>query len=46
MFNAQGFFCFDNLGDGEFFIETTIQWGTGYILEGGHIMQKISVRNG
>ena len=44
--NAQGFFSFDNLGDGEFFIESTIQWGTGYVLEGGHIMQKVSVRNG
>lgn len=45
--DAQGFFKFENVGDGRYFIITTIQWHANqFFLEGGHLMQKVAVGGG
>ena len=44
--NAQGFFSFENIGDGEFFVETSIRWGTEIIPEGGVMFVRVSVKDG
>lgn len=40
--DAQGFFKFDEVANGEFFVTTTIVWGVNSI-EGGALMQRVSV---
>lgn len=43
--NAQGFFAFDRVGDGHFYVVTTVAWKAGYSIEGGALMQKVSPRD-
>jgi hypothetical protein len=45
--NAQGFFTFDHLADGDFFVQVSIVWKTGaYIYEGGSLIQRVAVHGG
>lgn len=45
--NAQGFFRFDGVADGSYFIISVITWRVGeYNLQGGGLMAKIQVRGG
>ena len=45
--NAQGFFEFNNLPDGTYFITTTIVWSiTQHRKSGGSLMQKVEVSGG
>lgn len=44
--NAQGFFTFDRVADGEFFVATSVQWEAGYTMQGGALMQRVSVSGG
>lgn len=43
--NAQGFFQFDELADGEYYIVTNITWGQ-YGTEGGNLMRSVKVSGG
>lgn len=44
--NAQGFFSFESLSDGEFFITTVVAWQVGYAVEGGALMARVAVAGG
>jgi hypothetical protein len=45
--DSQGFFEFDKLQDGEYFILTTIKWQVlDYATEGGTLMQRVEVKGG
>jgi hypothetical protein len=45
--NAQGFFRFDNVADGEFFVVTTVIWHPGpYATEGGALYSPVAVKGG
>ncbi|QBC44438.1 hypothetical protein [Iodobacter fluviatilis] len=45
--DAQGFFKFENIANGAFFIHTTITWKVNdYLNEGGSIMKRVAVSNG
>ena len=45
--NSQGFFEFENLKDGNYFIITTIVWGFGYPeIYGGTLMLRVEIRDG
>ena len=45
--DAQGFFKFENVADGKFFINTAVQWQINpYFLEGGVLMQQVAVTGG
>lgn len=45
--NAQGFFTFTDVADGDFFVFTAVQWRTNpYILDGGNLMQRVSISGG
>lgn len=46
--NAQGFFRFDNLADGEYIITTTVSWGTPPygVPTGGHLGTRAEVNGG
>jgi hypothetical protein len=44
--DAQGFFKFENVADGEFFVFSTIVWQVGSAYQGGHLMQRVSVQGG
>lgn len=44
--NAQGFFSFNEIADGDFFVVSRIIWRVGYSTEGGLLMRKVSVRGG
>lgn len=45
--DAQGFFKFDNISDGSFFVISIIVWGTDtYVKQGGRIMQRVTVSGG
>ena len=43
--NAQGFFEFNNLADGEYYFTTDIRWGQ-YGTEGGYLMRAAKVSGG
>ena len=43
--NAQGFFKFENVADGEYFVTTDISWGQ-YGSEGGWLMRPVRVSGG
>lgn len=44
--NAQGFFSFENVKDGEYFLVSHISWKvTDYRLEGGSLLQKVKVKS-
>ncbi|KWT64450.1 MULTISPECIES: hypothetical protein [unclassified Variovorax] len=42
----QGFFTFDGLADGEFFVTTVVLWQVGYAVEGGALMGRVAVAGG
>jgi hypothetical protein len=45
--NAQGFFTFSNVADGDFFITTAVVWRTNpYFLDGGSLMQRVQISGG
>lgn len=44
--NAQGFFTFDELADGEFFMITVVAWKAGHSVEGGMLMGRAAVAGG
>ncbi len=45
--NAQGFFRFDHLADGEFFLQTAIVWSAGrYDTQGGALIGRTAVSGG
>lgn len=45
--NAQGFFHFDKVADGSFFIQSTISWKAGqYNVQGGGLIERVTVRGG
>lgn len=47
--DAQGFFKFDNVKDGSYFVTTVITWkasGNDYFPQGGALMQRVDVRDG
>ncbi len=45
--DAQGYFKFDNVADGDYYLTTSIQWSANqYTLEGGNLMQRLRVSNG
>jgi hypothetical protein len=49
MCDAQGFFKFDKVADGDFYITTVIRWKSNPnspMYEGGAMMRKVSVANG
>jgi len=49
MCDAQGFFKFENIADGDYFLTTNIIWNTGgnsVTKEGGFLMLRVSVKDG
>jgi hypothetical protein len=44
--NAQGFFSFNNVADGEFFVIAQINWNAGYKPQGGSLMRAVRVSGG
>lgn len=45
--DAQGFFKFENVTNGSFFVISRIIWGTSpYVKEGGFIMQRVNITHG
>lgn len=44
--DAQGFFGFDQVADGEFFVTTSITWSVGNSVQGGNLMQRTVVMGG
>ena len=45
--DAQGFFKFDSIADGDFFVVTTVRWSPGgYTYEGGTLMRRVSLKGG
>jgi hypothetical protein len=45
--NAQGFFSFQDVADGEFYIGTTITWQVNpYVIQGGSLIERIRVKGG
>lgn len=42
--NAQGFFTFNGVADGDFFVVTEIRWTVGYSVEGGSLMERVSLQ--
>lgn len=43
--NAQGFFIFEGLADGEYYITTQITWGQ-YNEQGGNLMRSVTIAGG
>ena len=43
--DAQGFFKFENIADGQFYVQSTITWGE-YGLQGGALMRPVTVTGG
>jgi hypothetical protein len=44
--NAQGFFTFKDVADGDFFVVTTVVWMAGGNQQGGALMQRVRVTGG
>jgi hypothetical protein len=44
--DAQGFFKFENVRDGLYFISTMVVWNVGYIQNGGALIYKVNVKGG
>ncbi len=45
--DAQGYFKFDGIADGSYYLVTSIQWqASQYLLEGGNLMQKVIIQGG
>jgi len=43
--DAQGFFKFENLADGDYYIQSGIAWRVGYAVQGGTITSPVTVKN-
>lgn len=44
--DAQGYFTFDRVADGDFFVETTVAWMVAGVKNGGPIMRRVTVAGG
>jgi hypothetical protein len=46
--NAQGFFRFDKVADGDFFVQSTVVWKVGQYqtIQGGGLIRRVSVKDG
>lgn len=44
--DAQGFFKFDKVKDGSYFLVTNVLWSLQYTTEGGALMRRVEVANG
>lgn len=44
--DAQGYFKFDELLDGDFYVVASVVWRVGHAPQGGGILRKVSVKNG
>lgn len=41
--DAQGYFEFDRIAVGTFYIVTTVQWRVGYVVQGGRLMKPVTI---
>lgn len=41
--DAQGYFKFENVGSGDFFVTTSVLWKVQYAMNGGALMQRVSI---
>lgn len=44
--NAQGFFSFKNIADGDYFVVTVVKWVVDYTPQGGNLMKRVTVKGG
>ncbi|MBU3562839.1 hypothetical protein [Polynucleobacter sp. Tro8-14-1] len=44
--NAQGFFSFKNVADGDYFVVTAVRWTVNYATQGGSLMRRVAVKGG
>lgn len=44
--DAQGNFSFERVADGDFYVQTSVQWEVANSYQGGTILKSISVKNG
>ncbi|MDU4465519.1 hypothetical protein [Haemophilus parahaemolyticus] len=44
--DSQGKFTFDKLSAGTYFVVTAVKWQVGYYLQGGSLMQKVTLAKG
>lgn len=44
--DAQGYFSFNNVKDGDYYVVTTITWNAGNMATGGTMIKKVSVSGG
>ena len=44
--DSRGDFEFDNVADGEFYVQTTIQWRVGHSVQGASLLKKVSLSGG
>jgi len=44
--NAQGFFVFKNIADGDYFVTTNVVWMAGNYHQGGSLMKRVAVKGG
>ena len=43
--DAQGFFTFDRVADGTFFVNTSVQWVVNNVEQGGYLLQRVTLQN-
>lgn len=44
--NAAGFFTFEGVSDGEFFVQTNVAWSAGDYAQGGDLIQRAKISGG
>jgi hypothetical protein len=44
--NAQGFFTFRNIADGDYFVVTAVKWTVSNSAQGGNLMRRVAVKGG
>ena len=44
--DAQGYFTFTNLADGQYFVTTSVVWRVGYGTQGGFLMHRVTIEDG
>lgn len=44
--DALGFFEFENVADGAFYVQTDVSWKVNYKTQGGFLMQRVSLKGG
>ena len=44
--NAQGFFTFKNVADGDYFVITAVRWTVSNSTQGGALMRRVAVKGG